>query len=252
MNTLTQTQHISEPFYLKVAQGEVAGHSFIRKSGSNPRIDTTTSPETVWTTGGLYPWHVWNALGIGNDVYIKSDNSNDTQLVVVRGLDAAGLSTEESVRLQGQTPVKLSGKFYRIQESFIDEDPAAAGIVTLHVDTGNGTTVGLIEPGYGQTLMAVYTVPLDHTAYAVGGSSTVQRGESARLGTFTRYYGKSFRLRNLTENYENINILDVNIPIPLPPLTDVEVRVIDVDSNRSRVTASLELLIVKDGNWVQW
>ena len=96
----------TEPFYLQVAERQIAFHKSIFKFGFNPDIDNAL--ETVWAQGGLYTY-----LTSASTLYVSSSSANDTaagtgaQNVTISGLDADYNEVSVTVDLNGQTAVQL-------------------------------------------------------------------------------------------------------------------------------------------------
>ena len=77
--SITSGQHKDMPWKLRVARGE-AETDWINKFGHNMAIDTNTTPEDVWSGGGVY---TFTADG-GADYYISSSSGADTMMVALR------------------------------------------------------------------------------------------------------------------------------------------------------------------------
>lgn len=164
MGTTQQTE-----FYLKVAMGLVPGYSSVNKFGHNT---AATSGDDVWGGGGVYAFYPTTA----QTVQAVSTSVNDTsagtggRTMEVYGLDENWEEQNETVILNGTTPVVLSNTYIRLFRTII----LTAG--TLETNDGDitvavsGGDVGIfIADGDGQTQHAVYTVPAGKTAYFIKG-----------------------------------------------------------------------------------
>ena len=234
----------SEPFELQVARGQIPGHSFVHKFGANFDIDNNSEPETVWTFGGLYPW---SALSSAQILYCASTSGSDTDALEIYGLDADFNEQIETVQLDGTNPVTTTQEFLRVYRMIYRDSAQNAGVITARVVSGAGTVVADIQTGFAQTLMALFTVPAGHTAYLLCGDLSVQKNKDAQVLFFQRPFGSNFRIAHMAEVYENTYRYDFPIPIPLPEKTDLEVRVDNVETNNTRVTANFDLILVKNG-----
>lgn len=226
-------------FYLEVAKGNVAGHSFIHKFGANFDIDTTTDPETIWSAGGLYPW---SSLSSAQTLYVLSTDAGDTMDVEIQGLDSNYTLQTETVTLTGTTAVTTTNTFLRVFRMSADADNA--GDITARITSASGTVVAQIDAGYAQTLMAVYTVPAGKTAYLTALDTTVQKNKDAQIRLFQRPTGEAFRIAHMAETFESSYRYDFTIPLKFPEKTDLEVRASEVETNGTRVTANFDLLLV--------
>jgi len=238
---LTQSQNISEPFYLKVAQGEVSGHTSVHKFGANFDIDVGSSPESIWTYGGLYPW---DSLSSPEILYVKSDNAADTSSIVVQGLDEDWNAVAETVQMAGTTPVATSNTFRRVYRMQYNHGYPNQGTITAHVTSGSGTVVAHIEEQYAQTLMTVYTVPAGYTGYMLNLDASLNKGEDGNLRIFQRPFGESFKIAHMAEIYERSYRYDFSVPLKFIEKTDIDFRLAEVETSNTRVTANFDMLLV--------
>lgn len=136
--------------------------------GEHPGLDDSQVPETIWASGGMYPW-----LDSATLLEAVSSSAADTsagagaQQIQVVGLDEAGVEIEEIVNLSGTTPVPTLQEFYRVNSVFIVKSGSGqtnAGAVTVRVISA-GTTLALIPAGTGGPAKAfIYTVPAKYWA----------------------------------------------------------------------------------------
>jgi len=238
-------RNTAEPFYLSVSKGLVAGHSFIHKYGANFQIDGNTDPETIWTGGGLYPW---SALTTAQTLYAISTDAADTSTLEIQGLDADCNPIIETVTMTGLTAVTTTNTFFRVFRMIYNHTAENAGIITVRVGSGVGTVVAQIDPGYSQTLMAVYTIPAGHTGYLLQLGASVNKNEDVQISMFQRQDGESFKILHLSEIYQNTYSMNFPHPIRLNEKTDIELRASEVETNNTRVTGTFDLLLVKDSD----
>ena len=149
------------------------GFFFTNKFGRNPDIDTASTPEDVWSGGGLYPF-IDPAAPVELEILsVGAGAANDTLLgsgartVGITLLDATGNEVIKTIEMAGATPVNIpGGPFTAHNTSQVIESGATGfneGAITLRTQ-GGGTTYGLIDfnaalgGGAGRTLQAAYTV----------------------------------------------------------------------------------------------
>ena len=108
---------------------------------------------------------------------------SDTMGVVIEGLNENYQPQTETVTLTGTTAVTTDNTFVRVFR--MATDALNVGDITARVTSASGTVVAQIDVGYGQTLMAVYTVPAGKTAYMTALDTTVeeQRRSSSVVST---------------------------------------------------------------------
>ena len=234
----------NKPFYLEVAQGLIAGYSFNHKFGAVPSMSSGATG-TIWDINDtLYPW---DALGTGSIVNVERNNVADTGLTVtVQGLDENYEFAEESIEITGadQTGSQL---FTRVNRAFVvDAGGENTGNIDIEAGAAGGTTVARITAGYGQTLMAVYTIPAGKTGYVLHGTATGSSDTDAAGSMRVRYFGTdTFRVGHAFELQLRGGQYDYTfaVPIPVPEKTDIDVRAI-MRSNNKRITAAFDILLV--------
>ena len=228
---------------IKVSRGMVKGASFIHKFGAVPSLATNTTG-TVWDKNDtIYPWSALTTAGIVN---VDSSSASDVgKSVTVVGLDENYNQISETIVLASQTNNNSSNSFIRVFRSFVSDGETNVGQISIQRNT---TDVAVISAGYGQTLMAVYTVPAGYTGYLYKGTCSAQSGADGTGNMFVRYFGQSsFRIGHSFEvsGSGGQYIYDFSFPIPIPEKSDIDVR-ITTRSNNGRYTASFDLLLVQN------
>lgn len=233
----------NKPFYLEVQQGLITGYQFNHKFGAAPSMAAGTA--TVWDVNDtLYPW---DALGSGSVVNIERNNVADNGFVVtVQGLDDNYEFAEEDITITGADQVG-SQLFTRVNRAFIsDAGTTNAGDIDIEVGAAGGTTVGRITAGYGQTLMAVYTIPAGKTGYLVHLACTGSSDTDASGSVVKRVFDQdAFRIQHAFEiqlrggQYE----YTFGAPLVFDEKTDIEIRIVN-RSNNKRITAAFDILLV--------
>ena len=117
------------------------------------------------------------------------------------------------------------------------------GDITARVTSASGTVVAQIDIDYGQSLMAIYTVPAGKTAYDRAGY-TVQKNKDAQVRLFQRPTNQDFRIAHMAETFESSYRYDFAPQLRFPEKTDLEIRVSEVETNATRVTANFDLVLV--------
>lgn len=228
---------------IKISRGMVKGASFIHKFGAVPSLATNTTG-TVWDKNDtVYPWATWATAGIIN---VDSSSASDiNKSITVVGLDANYNQISETITLTTQTNNNSSNSFIRIFRAFVSDGETNVGQISVQRDT---TDVAIIAAGYGQTLMAVYTVPAGYTGYLYKGTCSAQSGADGTGNMFVRYFGQSsFRIGHSFEvsGAGGQYMYDFSFPIPIPEKSDIDVR-ITTRSNNGRYTAAFDLLLVQN------
>jgi len=226
---------------LAIAQGDVSYYSSVNKFGANFDIDLGTDPESIWTAGGLYPW---GAFIFPAFLKLVSTVATDTSNITLEGLDEEGKPLIVVMQMQGTTVVQTSVKFLRIYRMEYDGGTLNAGTITATVDLVLDYVVAQIEPELSQTLMAIYTVPKGYTAYMTSFDFSLPRGKDAQIRLYIREFGSSFKIKHLSEAYENSYRYSFDVPLKLPELTDIDMVAAEVETANTRVSANFQLTLV--------
>ena len=230
--------------YFSIAQGQVGGYSMVHVTGYNPDVDISDS-ETIWSAGGLYPWSVWDTA---RTISVVSTSALDQGSVIISGLDANFLPITEEINCAGLTPTSGTLLFKRLFTSIYKNGPTNnAGLITVKAD---GSTVGLIEIGVGQTLNGIYTVPAGYTAYMLSGDFSTHKNKDAQVRFFIRPFGQSFRIVHIGESYQNTYRYDFVAPVKLTEKTDIDIQATFAETNNTPVSTNFSMILV-DNNAIQ-
>ena len=230
----------SPHFLLDVARGVIPNSFTVHKFGANFDIDTGSTPETIWTAGGLYPWGEFDSA---HTIYCKSTSASDTTTLHVEGLDANYQRLTETVTLTGTTAVATTNTFSRVFR--LAYDATNVGTITGRTLSGTGTIIAQIDVGYAQSLMAVYTIPKDHTGYILAGDITINAFRDVQLKFFVRQFGKPFRIAHMAETRGTYRY-DFNAPLKITEKSDLDVRIDDVSLNNSRASSNFDLIVIRN------
>lgn len=240
----------NKDFMQNVAEGNVPNYKSINKFGENPDIDSAAA-EDVWDGGGLY-----NFSTIADIDRISSSNVLDVQKIEVYGLDANYQEIEETVTLNGQTPVVLANTYLRVYRMKNVDSVDVAGVVYCFVNTAvvGGVPSDLtkvranIRNGNNQTLMAVYTIPAGKTGYYQGGFIAMSRASdaSADFTLRARAINGVFQVKRRVSlnsggsSHWNAGYL---IPVKYEEKTDILIRCDSVSGNNTGVSAGFTILL---------
>jgi len=245
---VSQTNKIAylEDERIKIARGQVKGTIPVHKFGAVPSMATNTTG-TVWDKNDtIYPWSVWNAGA--NTITVSSSSASDVNTsVIVVGLDSNYDILEEEIELVTQTNNASSNNFIRVYRAYMGNGDTNVGTISIK----NGSTdVALITAGFGQTLMAIYTIPRYYSGYLYQGTCSAQAGADATGNMFVRYggttafrVGHSFEVSGAGGQYT----YPFSFPPELTEKSDIDVR-ITTRSNNGRYTAAFDLLLVRNPN----
>ena len=215
---------------LYVGSDRIQGHSVIHKYGHN--LDIDNAYETVWSVGGEYSY-----LTSATVLKISSGNTNDTlsgtgaRTVLVQGLNADYGEIEEIVTLNGQTAVNTSKEYLRVFRMIIQTTGSGkenAGII--YAGTGTVTSgvpaniYAEIPATYNQTMMAVYTIPANKTAYVT--MFYAQPDDQASFQTQLLCGNESgiFKIRNQLHAFQSQALFQYRPYLKIEEKQDIEIR----------------------------
>jgi len=229
--------------HLNIARGLVKGTSVIHKFGAVPELSNGATG-TVWDVNDtVYPWSAWDTAGV--ITVDRASASDANKQVVVVGLDQDYNPVTETITLTNATGNLSTGTFKRVFRAFVVDGDTNVGLVSIKKD---GTTVAAITAGKAQTLMAVLTIPANHTGYLCKGTASAQASSDGTGNMFVRYFGQSsFRVGHTFEVFGagGQYVYDFTVPIEIPEKSDIDVRV-SGRTNKGRFTAAFDVILIKD------
>lgn len=243
VNNYLDNSELAERIF--IANGQVVNTSFVHKFGAVPAMSQNNTG-TIWDVNDtIYPW---SALSTPLAVNIERNNAlDDGYTVTVQGLDQDWNFQSEDIVIDGAdtTGVKL---FRRVNRAFCTAGGETNnGVIDIEAGGVGGTIVARINANKGQTLMSVYTVPANYTAYLQQGVCTVQAGADATVDMFIRYnnqdtfrVGHSFEVSGTGGPY----FYPFTIPLAIPAKTDIDIRA-TMRSNNARLTSAFDMVLVK-------
>lgn len=228
-----------------IANGQVFNTSFVHKFGAVPAMSQNQTGSVWDIDDALYPWSAFSTAGVLTVPSVHSAD-NGYQLSIL-GLDENYNPIEETLVISSSQDVTGTKLFKRVYRAFVIAGAGATNTANINVTKG-ATTVLRITAGKGQTLMAIYTVPKNHTAFLTKGVMTVQANADATGDMFVRYFGQdTFRVGHSFEvsGTGGPYTYDFTIPLKIPEKTDIDIRA-RVRSNNARVSAAFDMVLVQN------
>ena len=220
---------------IPIAAGQLAGYSSVEKFGRNPNV--ATNIETVWEHGGIYEY-----LTTASQIFIYSASSDDgvgqigAIKVTVQGLDENYNIISEELTVNGAGSTLT---FFRVYRAFITDAGSSgynkghliissqsngAGIVLADIG-GDGTGVNFV--GYGQTMLALYTVPAGKTAYVTQwtiGNGNYNSSCSAFLRSRVPFNGFVMTTSDTMAVSGGFHVKNYSIPLKFVEKSDIEIQ----------------------------
>ena len=226
----------SLPIGLAVQRGDVNNFSGVQKFGYNSSVGT--SFETIWDGGGDYTF----ITSSGTATATSSNTDDNTGTVKIFGLDSNYDLAEETLTIGGSAGSVSFIRVFRALMKTANTGNANVGTITITVSS---TTVAQIQPTYGQTLMAIYTVPRKYQAYLVqldiGSSKDLENEIKFRIKQIDN--GNVWNTRSFITSRGGFTEKNYHVPEIIPAKTDIEMRA--KSSATSSISGGFELILEK-------
>ena len=225
------------PFGLGVQKGLVTNFSGVHKFGLNTAVGT--SFETIWDGNNTYTY----PSSAGTATVTSSDTSSDnTGTVEIQGLDSNYDLATETLTIGGSASTTSFIRVFRAIMKTANTGTSNVGTITVTVSS---TTVAQIRPTYGQTLMAIYTIPRKYNGYIlqldIGSSKDLEN--EIRLITKEIDNGNVFNTKSFITTRGGFMEKNYIVPVVLTEKTDIEL--IAKASATSAISGGFELILEK-------
>lgn len=175
---------------LDTAVGTIGGRSGERKFGSNDDVGTGAQ-EDIWIVGGAYPFP---STALAVRVKVGGNAADDTaganaQEVTVVGLDENWAVATEAIATAGASASSATTTtFIRIHRAYVSGTGTygATNLADIDIETTGGTTLCRLAAGFGQTQLAIASVPAGKTAYIRRIHVKVNSGKTATVYLWRR------------------------------------------------------------------
>ena len=227
-----------------------------------------TTLEAVWdyaVTHTAYNY-ITDDYANGSKLWISSSSTDDDGVGTVGtgalSFEVYGLAPvtflpiNETINLNGQATVETTLTYARVFKAFTSKCGTGgvnAGNIFVHrsaVSSGTPSTAGnvyaMVTAGYGQTLMAVYTVPAGKKMLVWKFQIGSEASKSVEAQAFVREFGtSSWRTRLPSIAYQAPRMYEFEYPIVIPEKADVEIRA-KVDSGTGKIDAEWYYLLIDE------
>lgn len=244
---------------ITIASGRFQGYSIVNKFGTNSDIGTSSVPEDIWEVGGAYTGFPDSAL---ETIAVLSSSASDTSAgtgarqVQVSGLDGNYNQVNETITLNGTTPVNSVTQFRRVHTATViaaGSGGVNVGTITVRHTTTTANVFLSIAPGRNQSNCSAYTVPAGYTAYmrqlhcTVRGTNQVTQSQAVEGNIWTRSFGRPFRSRRPFTVVSSYRMLDqIYGGILFTEKSDIVLRITVASANSISVSGGYDLILVKN------
>ena len=227
----------------------------MHKFGRNENVDT--GAERLVADDGVLVANYQQAVVATDAVVVSSSADDAADGTGARTVRVLGLGTDweiqsETITLNGETEVPLVNDYvrvYRIICKAVGSGGVNAGNIDVKHATG-GNVMARVTASNGQTLMAIFTVPFDHTALLNHITASLDNGITQtcniKLWSQNKYNGESRRVRftgELASGGTSFLHQDYTVPVTFEQRTDIWVTALPSQSDQV-VNAVFDLKIL--------
>jgi hypothetical protein len=226
------------PSYVEIAKGNLANHTAVNKFGRNGAVGSSAEP--VWDFSATYDYLADDTFAT---MYISSDNSADQGLTYsVTGIDSDYNYSTVTVTTDGSdgtTFVALASgadddQWWRVFRAVNTSGTAAQGNIYISKDNtdvgGNGIPddtsdiQAQILIGNEQTLMALWTSPVDFTSYLTLYYASTSSSKVTNIYLFVRPFGGVFNMKHVISINANHISHEFSFPLVINGKSDIKVE----------------------------
>lgn len=254
----------SDPFGIRVGNGEISGYECIDKFGHNPAVGATPVPIS---SGGLWPTP---QVAAATTLRIKAGNANDTaagsgaRSVTIEGLTATGVKVTETLITAGASAGAVSVNSYiRLYRAYVTssgtyaavgaESHAADIVIENSAGTEDWIVVPKIDIAFGQSMVSLFTVPLGKKAFITSMTYGIDATKLPDLFVFQRQNiletAAPYTAQRIVRTWEGVEGHSGQLlkePLgPFPALTDLGAMAV-ISSGTAKVSMTLTLVVMDD------
>ena len=245
-------QIVTPDIYFQIGMNMIPGMGSFFASGINPTVRSDW--ETVWPTGGLYPWpSVASTIQIYSGDPEDNASGNGARTVEVSGLGSDWTERIETVILDGLTGVDTINQFLRVNSvrvTSVGSNNSNIGII--YADHSVEGTLQTIPVGYNRSQAAVISSPAGFNVGLLGYYASLFAPSQVSLAEAAFLAHKENEPYNvlISEILPNPSDTDINPKVPyfLPEKTDLEIITItDIGNRDSTISAGFSGVYIDQG-----
>lgn len=222
--------------------------------GALPGTPVTLTFGGVWGYQDIVEIVVNNVDLVGETITVSTLTPGvapGTGAIAVRiyGLDSSYVEQDETVRLDGTTAIDLANDYlrvYRVKVLTAGSSETNEGTLTLQLD-GFGAVQAKVLPDYGQSQMAIYTIPSGKQGHLFTVMSTMagRTNATSSVQLLTREFGGAWQVKYtvaVSSSGSSSYLVSESFPLVLPEKTDIRMRA-DSDTNNAALSGEFDLLL---------
>lgn len=200
---------------IPISAGDVEGYSHINKFGYRDTIPNTF--QTVWDGTTDYPYSAAAPVSAIADNTVSDSNGT----VEVQGLDQNYAPATETLTIGGTPSTTQFARIFRAR--MVTATTGSTNVDHIRIQNG-GVDEAIINPGAGQTLMALYTIPAGKTGYLLKLNGSIDANNDALFRLYVRPFGEAFNVKGQFGVFASGFNYDYPIPLKFEEKTDIEVK----------------------------
>jgi hypothetical protein len=218
-----------------IALGRMHKVSSVHKFGGRTGI-LNGSAQTIWDGTGVYPWGSFGWSDISTPLTVTGA-SDAGKSITIFGLNGNWDEISETIVVGASSTLA----FKRVNRAYVEGTNVNAGDISV---TRGAVEVLKISEGKGQTLMATYTIPRNHTGLLQSIEASASADKDMKIEMYIRNSeNDAFRIQHMGNVFRGQYSYEFAIPLALPATADIDVRVIgySVDTN-AQVACSFDII----------
>lgn len=249
-----------QEYYLELAKGNISGAKQVLKFGYHDDIDTGNE-EHVWIGGSTYGAYLFpidvSTLTVSSSSTDDDVTGTGARKITIEGLDTNWREVTVDVTLDGISSVTTTQTFRRVNRAFVKtagSETFNVGNILIRHDGAGNYPVAYIKAKESQTQQAIYTVPVDKTAYLLSLSGAIVKsggltrnatiGFHATENTDSGSVRKLKQLLALESSGTTIYHKEFSVYEPYSEKTDLFSFAIDVSANNTQLFSNFGLIVV--------
>lgn len=244
--TILDDLHI--PYKQSVCMGLLSYTDTILKFGKNESVGNAVY-EDIWFTGGTEA-----LLTSAETMDIVSTSGDDAaagtgiQTLTIKGLNDIYSIVEETIALDGVTPVTTTTEFLRVYRAFgATAGSVGANVGTITISASVAASVhGTLEIDRNMTQKTQFTIPDSFFGLLINLHVSALKNDQFVLDVRLQEEGAVETTVFSFQGVEVVPDINLTIPVLLPPKSDMRVCAISTGGGTASINAFYQLLFVNE------
>ena len=242
-------------FYLEVAKGNVTKHSDYGCFGINTDIDTGSTPEDIWSDGGVFtPPTTYRIHALVSSSASDTSAGVGARTIRVFGVVSTGLE-EETITMNGVTPVNTVNSYsdiYRMVIYTAGTSLTNVGVITATAAVDATITASIQVNGYNASRRAIRLIPPGYKGYLTDWKGSMIQATANNTSVINLLTKTSTGLwvtrglHTLTNSGGGNETDEYKVPLLIESGEFVKVQCSSVSANNTQVQVNINIVLIKD------